>query len=163
MSGVADRTHLAEQLAATTRHLYEQGWMRGTSGNVSVIAEEAAILVETAVLNRRLADSREQLKALNRMKDEFVSTVSHEFKTPLAGNAFDALFGGDDGKEWLLRLPEMPAFSRYVRPPGLFAANGRTDNQEIGLDKRPVLLEYLPALYLNHWLSAQQTSIPSTV
>ena len=35
---MADRTHLAEQLAATTRHLYEQGWMRGTSGNVSVIA-----------------------------------------------------------------------------------------------------------------------------
>jgi methylthioribulose-1-phosphate dehydratase len=35
---VADRSHLAEQLAATTRHLYDQGWMRGTSGNVSVIA-----------------------------------------------------------------------------------------------------------------------------
>jgi signal transduction histidine kinase len=50
---------------------------------IGVIAEEAAILVETAVLNRRLAESREQLKALNRMKDEFVSTVSHEFKTPL--------------------------------------------------------------------------------
>jgi signal transduction histidine kinase len=50
---------------------------------IGVIAEEAAVLVETAVLNRRLADNTEQLKALNRMKDEFVSTVSHEFKTPL--------------------------------------------------------------------------------
>lgn len=50
---------------------------------VSVIAEEAAILVETALLNRRLSQVAEQLAALNRMKDEFVSTVSHEFKTPL--------------------------------------------------------------------------------
>ena len=48
-----------------------------------VIAEEAAVLVETAVLNRKLAETAEQLKALNRMKDDFVSTVSHEFKTPL--------------------------------------------------------------------------------
>lgn len=51
---------------------------------LKLIAEEAAVLVETAVLNRRLAETAEQLKALNRMKDEFVSTVSHEFKTPLA-------------------------------------------------------------------------------
>ncbi len=50
---------------------------------VSVVAEEAAILVETAILNRRLSETMEQLAALNRMKDEFVSTVSHEFKTPL--------------------------------------------------------------------------------
>jgi signal transduction histidine kinase len=50
---------------------------------VTVVAEEAAILVETAMLNRRLAQTAEQLAALNRMKDEFVSTVSHEFKTPL--------------------------------------------------------------------------------
>ncbi|MDE2490179.1 MAG: GAF domain-containing sensor histidine kinase, partial [Elusimicrobia bacterium] len=50
---------------------------------VSVVAEEASILVETAILNRRLSETAEQLAALNRMKDEFVSTVSHEFKTPL--------------------------------------------------------------------------------
>jgi len=35
------------------------------------------------MLNRRLAETAEQLATLNRMKDEFVSTVSHEFKTPL--------------------------------------------------------------------------------
>jgi len=50
---------------------------------VTVVAEEAAVLVETAMLNRRLSETTEQLAALNRMKDEFVSTVSHEFKTPL--------------------------------------------------------------------------------
>ncbi|OGR96609.1 MAG: hypothetical protein A2V88_01780 [Elusimicrobia bacterium RBG_16_66_12] len=50
---------------------------------VRAVAEEAAILVETAMLNRRLSETAEQLATLNRMKDEFVSTVSHEFKTPL--------------------------------------------------------------------------------
>ncbi|HAN72113.1 MAG TPA: methylthioribulose 1-phosphate dehydratase [Actinobacteria bacterium] len=30
----------AVRLAATTRHLYDLGWMRGTSGNVSVVAQE---------------------------------------------------------------------------------------------------------------------------
>lgn len=30
----------AAQLAATTRQLYDLGWMRGTSGNVSVVAQE---------------------------------------------------------------------------------------------------------------------------
>jgi len=30
----------AEQLAAITRQLYDLGWMRGTSGNVSVVAQE---------------------------------------------------------------------------------------------------------------------------
>lgn len=50
---------------------------------VTVIAREAAVIVETAILNKKLAETAEQLTALNRMKDEFVSTVSHEFKTPL--------------------------------------------------------------------------------
>lgn len=50
---------------------------------VTAIAEEAAVLVETAMLNRRLSEVAEQLAALSRIKDDFVSTVSHEFKTPL--------------------------------------------------------------------------------
>ncbi len=50
---------------------------------LQVIAREAAVIVETAVLNRTLSQTTEQLIGLNRMKDDFVSTVSHEFKTPL--------------------------------------------------------------------------------
>jgi signal transduction histidine kinase len=50
---------------------------------MKVITKEAAVIVETAVLNKKLSETAEQLTALNRMKDDFVSTVSHEFKTPL--------------------------------------------------------------------------------
>ncbi len=50
---------------------------------MSAIAEDAAIIIEMSVLNQQLVQDREQLRALSRMKDEFVSTVSHEFKTPL--------------------------------------------------------------------------------
>ncbi len=66
---------------------------------VTVIAEEAAIIVETAILNRRLAKTAEQLATLNRMKDEFVSTVSHEFKTPLTtiSGFLTVMLEGDTG------------------------------------------------------------------
>ncbi|MBI5211627.1 MAG: GAF domain-containing sensor histidine kinase [Elusimicrobia bacterium] len=50
---------------------------------LQVIAREAAVIIETAMLNRKLSQAAEQLIGLNRMKDDFVSTVSHEFKTPL--------------------------------------------------------------------------------
>ena len=66
---------------------------------VSIIAEEAAIIVEAAILNRRLAKTAEQLATLNRMKDEFVSTVSHEFKTPLTtiSGFLTVMLEGDTG------------------------------------------------------------------
>ncbi|MFH1725502.1 MAG: GAF domain-containing sensor histidine kinase [Elusimicrobiota bacterium] len=50
---------------------------------VRLIAEEAAVIVESAVLSKQLAEMNRQLTQLHRLKDDFVSTVSHEFKTPL--------------------------------------------------------------------------------
>jgi len=66
---------------------------------MTIIAEEAAVVVETAILNRKLSEVAEQLTALNRMKSEFVSTVSHEFKTPLTSLAgfLAVLVGGETG------------------------------------------------------------------
>jgi signal transduction histidine kinase len=66
---------------------------------LTIIAEEAAVIVETAILNRKLSEVAEQLATLNRMKSEFVSTVSHEFKTPLTSLSgfLTVLVGGETG------------------------------------------------------------------
>jgi signal transduction histidine kinase len=66
---------------------------------MTIISTEAAVIVETAILNRKLSDVAEQLAALNRMKSEFVSTVSHEFKTPLTSLSgfLHVLIGGETG------------------------------------------------------------------
>ena len=66
---------------------------------MTIIAEEAAVIVETAILNRKLSKVAEQLTTLNRMKSEFVSTVSHEFKTPLTSLSgfLTVLIGGETG------------------------------------------------------------------
>ncbi|OGS01865.1 MAG: hypothetical protein A3G41_02745 [Elusimicrobia bacterium RIFCSPLOWO2_12_FULL_59_9] len=50
---------------------------------VHLVAEEASVIVEGAMLYKRLAHTAEELKRLNRVKDDFLSTVSHELKTPL--------------------------------------------------------------------------------
>lgn len=50
---------------------------------VSLLGEEAAVLIESAMLSKKLADSNTRLAEMHRLKDDFVSTVSHEFKTPL--------------------------------------------------------------------------------
>ncbi|MBI5245138.1 MAG: HAMP domain-containing histidine kinase [Elusimicrobia bacterium] len=62
-----------------------------------VIAEEVAVLVESAMMTQRLAEMNRQLAHMHRLKDEFVSTVSHEFKTPLTTIAgFLAVLLADD-------------------------------------------------------------------
>ncbi|MBI4054551.1 MAG: HAMP domain-containing histidine kinase [Elusimicrobia bacterium] len=49
----------------------------------SMIADEAAVIVDHAVLYARLSENAMELKRLNHLKDEFISTISHELKTPL--------------------------------------------------------------------------------
>lgn len=48
-----------------------------------LIAEEAAVIIENALLYQKLVRTAEELSHLNRRKDDFISTVSHELKTPL--------------------------------------------------------------------------------
>lgn len=50
---------------------------------LSVIADELAILIEMVTLYENLTKTAKELVQLNNMKDEFLSTVSHELKTPL--------------------------------------------------------------------------------
>ena len=69
-------------------------------GFVQVIAEEAAVLIESAVLSKKLQDTNLELQRMHSMKDEFVSTVSHEFKTPLTSiqGFLAVLLDGDAGE-----------------------------------------------------------------
>ncbi|MBI4802835.1 MAG: HAMP domain-containing histidine kinase [Elusimicrobia bacterium] len=50
---------------------------------LSVIADELAILIEMVTLYENLSKTATELAQLNKLKDEFLSTVSHELKTPL--------------------------------------------------------------------------------
>ena len=50
---------------------------------LQVIAEEAAVLVESALLTKKLSAMSLEMARLHQLKDDFISTVSHEFKTPL--------------------------------------------------------------------------------
>ncbi|MGD9642257.1 MAG: ATP-binding protein [Elusimicrobiales bacterium] len=50
---------------------------------LSIIADELAIIIEMFTLYENLSKTAQELAQLNKMKDEFLATVSHELKTPL--------------------------------------------------------------------------------
>ena len=50
---------------------------------LTIIADELAIIMEMVTLYDNLSKTAQELAQMNKMKDEFLSTVSHELKTPL--------------------------------------------------------------------------------
>ncbi len=50
---------------------------------LTIIADELAIIIEMVTLYDNLSRTAQELAQLNKLKDEFLSTVSHELKTPL--------------------------------------------------------------------------------
>jgi signal transduction histidine kinase len=52
-------------------------------GLLQGLASQAAIAISNARLYAELESAYEQLKELDRLKDDFILTVSHEFRTPL--------------------------------------------------------------------------------
>ena len=50
---------------------------------LTIIADELAIIIEMFTINENLSNKAQELAQLNKLKDEFLSTVSHELKTPL--------------------------------------------------------------------------------
>lgn len=50
---------------------------------LAIIADELAIIIEMFTLYENLSKTAQELAQLNKIKDEFLATVSHELKTPL--------------------------------------------------------------------------------
>lgn len=50
---------------------------------LTIIADELAIIIEMVTLYENLSATAQELTQMNKMKDEFLSTASHELKTPL--------------------------------------------------------------------------------
>lgn len=64
---------------------------------ISQLAGLVAVAIDNALLYKRIQDANQQLKQLDKMKDEFVSLASHELKTPMASiksYLWFILFGG---------------------------------------------------------------------
>jgi signal transduction histidine kinase len=53
------------------------------SGQVQALASQAGIAINNALLYDDLVTALERQKELDRLKDEFILTISHEFRTPL--------------------------------------------------------------------------------
>ncbi|HEX8997325.1 MAG TPA: ATP-binding protein [Ktedonobacterales bacterium] len=92
LARVGATSFLAIPIAQQERHLgaliiftprQTQRYAPEEIGLLQGLASQAAIAISNARLYAELEHAYEQLKELDRLKDDFILTVSHEFRTPL--------------------------------------------------------------------------------
>lgn len=133
---------------------------------VELIAEEAAVLVESVLLSRRLAEANKRLSQVNQMKDDIVSTVSHEFKTPLTSikGFLSLMLSGDTGEltedqKKFLKIIEVSTDRLHSLVLDLLDLS-RLESGGIKMDFEPVAVDALVDLcYQDHELQARQRDI----